>query len=132
MYHGTVCEDVAFFLCSQFILLLNEDHDGVLVRRLQELILWIFLADLDVDPADCRDVVGLFGLVGFMVEFSALHYFDNPGVLLDVVKADNRIFNLDAACDEFGFGGVISRSGVNDSWAVAVSVKNGLGEPGVT
>ena len=110
---------------------MNEDRDGVLVRCLQELILYIFLADLDIDPTELLDVFGLFGLVLFMAEVATVHYFDNSGVLLDVVGAKNRIFNPDAGWDETDFG-VISRFGVDGGWALAVSIDDFLVESGVT
>ena len=95
------------------------------------MVLQTFLADFDFDPAEYLDVLGLFGLVGFVAELASLHYFDDSSVLLDVVGAKDRIFNPCAAWDEFSWW-VVSRFGCDDGLAVAVSVVEGLGEPGVT
>ena len=49
--------------------------------------MYIFLADLDLNPAELLDIFGMFDLVLFMAKVATVHYFDNYGVLLDVVGA---------------------------------------------
>ena len=91
----------------------------------------MFMADLDFDPADFLDAVGLFGLVLFVSEIGPLHYCDYLGVLLSVVGAMDRVINPDTARDETDLW-VVSRFAVDDGYAAAVSFDDGLGEPGVT
>ena len=62
---------------------------------------------------------------------SYLISFNNYVVLLDVVRANNGFFNPDTTCYDINFG-VISRFGVDDGWAVAVSIDDFLVEFGVT
>ena len=99
--HGAVGGDVAFFLRSYFIPILNDDHDSVFKRHPQEVVLRTFLADLDFNPAEYLDVLGLFGLVGIVGQLAALHYFHVSFVLLDVVGSKDRILDPYAAWDEF-------------------------------
>ena len=90
----------------------------------------MFLADLDFDPADLLDVLGLFGIVLFVLEIGPLHYRNYLGVLLSVLGAANRIVNPNTACDEIAFL-FFSWIGVDDGLAVAVSFDKLLIEPGV-
>ena len=66
---------VAFICRCDVIPILDDDRDGVLKRRLQEEVLQTFLADLDFDPAENRDILGLIGLVGFVSKLAVLHNF---------------------------------------------------------
>ena len=95
------------------------------------MVLQTFPADLDFDPAEYLDVLSLFGRVCILAQLTALHYFDDSVVLLDDVRAKDRIFNPYAAWDEFLWW-VLSRFGGADGLDITVSVVEGLGEPGVT